>query len=742
MERVSYDVVVCGGGLAGVCAALSAARSGLKTSIIQDRPVFGGNSSSEVRVGIGGAADANPWARETGIIEELFLSERFQNFTGRMEGEVNSMWDLILYDACKKEKNLSIYLNSTVKKVKKERNKINKVIILQLLTEKVIEIEGDLFVDATGDGVIAYLANAEYRMGRESKKEFKEELAPEEKDNFVMGSTLLFSVKDIRKPINFTAPRWAKKYKDDDIKIRINPHSNLPNYWWLEIGFPPYDVISDNEIIRDELLKNLLGLWEYIKKRKDFNFRNYALDWIGMLPGKRESRRVIGDYVLNEKDLRYGKIFNDAIAYGGYYIDLHVPGGILTEEESLDPTHVNIKTREKCLVPIYSIPLRSVYSKDIENLFLAGRDISVTHVALGSTRVMATCAVIGQAVGLACYICKKYNILPKEFESKQIKILQQEIIKSDCYIPNVRNEDEFDLAKIADIETTSCSPLIFKDPAIPKKIDRPLGQIFPVSTDRINVISLYLETVGKTEVILRVRKVESVWDYKDNKDIVVNSVKLNGKFKGWVDFILNIEIKPKSLYWVILDKNPNVIVYGNNLFKPVGVVPVHKPYNAWEYFKEDNLKGFEKNWYITLNIEPIQFPYEAENIISGVTRSDYWTNIWISDPKESLPQSIILKYKKPITFNTIYLTFDTNLNLNHFSIPSLRGIRECVRHYRVYFRDENKKWIEIVTIRNNYLRRRIHKFDQVISDIIKIEIISTWGCPSAHVFEVRIYQEK
>ena len=245
VKELKFDLVVCGGGLAGVCAALAGSRLGLKTALVQDRPVLGGNSSSEMRCPLAGAANGNPWARESGIIEELILTERVQNFTTRRESQVNSFWDLVLYDKCRQEPHLSLYLNTTIRSVEKEGKRLKAVLASQLASEKEFRMQGDFFVDATGDGVVAYLAGAEYRMGRESKEEFGEELAPEKPDSKIMGSSLLFQVKDIGKPTPFTPPAWAKKYPVDSSTLKVREHNRLPGYWWIEVGYP-YDIISDN----------------------------------------------------------------------------------------------------------------------------------------------------------------------------------------------------------------------------------------------------------------------------------------------------------------------------------------------------------------------------------------------------------------------------------------------------------------------------------------------------------------
>ncbi len=739
-----FDLVVCGGGLAGVCAALAAGRLGLLTALIQDRPVLGGNSSSEIRVPLGGATDGNPWARESGIIEELTLTERYNNFTSRRESMINDVWDLVLYDKCRQEENISLFLDTSIRRVKKKRNKLVSVVASQLGSERELEIRGNLFIDATGDGTIAYYAGAAYRMGREGKDEFDEEWAPEKQDMGIMGSSILFAVRDVGVPVPFRPPSWAEKYPADSITLKTRFHHRMPGHWWLEVGFP-YHTIYENEKIRDELMRHVTGVWDHLKNQEDHGFANYALDWIGKVPGKRESRRIMGDYILTGNDIMQGRIFPDAVAHGGWYFDLHTPGGILAKDEFPEPTYKDEALMDHYAVPVYSIPLRSLYSKDIENLFLAGRDISVTHVALGSVRLMATCAAMGQAVGTCAWLCKSRNLLPKEVHAKEIKKLQQQLLKDDQYVPGVKNEDPMDLALTAKVSASSSSPLLFPEPTVSRSLEVPLGILIPVSGDKLNVVSYLMESEEDTEVTLHLRNAERTCDFGDETDVACITEKVRSRGKIWVDFNLEQKVHP-GLYLLVFDSNPKVLVYGSELAPPTGTVTIQKPFGKWHYLKPSirwhDLKVVHERWNLCLKTEPLQYPYEPENIISGVTRSDYRTNLWVSKPGLPFPQSAVLEFKMPIVFNTLYLTFDTNLSLmQNIHLPNWRAPEETVRDYRILYEIQGK-WKELGVFRDNYLRRRTHKFPEIRANKIKVEVLSTWGDPSARIFEIRVYDEK
>jgi hypothetical protein len=739
-----FDLVVCGGGLSGVCAALAASRLGLKTAIIQDRPVLGGNSSSEIRVALGGAANGNPWARESGIIEELVLTERFNNFTLRLESQINDVWDLVLYDKCRQEENLSLYLDTSIRQVRKEKNRLTSVSACQLGSEQELEIRGSLFVDATGDGTVAYLGGAEFRMGREGKDEFDEQWAPDEPDMGIMGSSILFAVRDTGAPTPFRPPPWAEVYPAGDPSLETRFHNRLPGHWWIEVG-APYHTIFDNEKIRDELMRHVMGVWDHLKNREDHGLDNYALDWIGKVPGKRESRRITGEYILTGNDVMEGRIFPDAVTHGGWYFDLHTPGGILARDEAPEPTYGEAASIDLYAVPVYSIPLRSLVSKDIENLFLAGRDISATHVAMGSIRLMSTCAAMGQAAGTCAWLCREMSILPRDVYPGNIGKLQQRLLKDDAYVPGVRNADPKDLARTSKVSATSSSPLRFPEPDTPRRLDTPLGELIPVSTGRLEMVSFLMDAEEDTEVSLHLRKTGRTCDFRDETDTACASAQVSSEGKRWVDFKLSADVEPGSLYWLALDSNPGVTVYGTGSFAPTAAVPLHKPFDRWHYLKAgikwQGLEPVRYRWDLCLKTDPVQYPYGPENILSGITRPDTWTNLWVSDPDRPLPQSAALEFESPISFSSIHLTFDTNLILfQNFHLPNWKAPEETVRDYRILYGLKGE-WKELGTFRDNFLRRQVHRFPRTDADIIKIEILSTWGNPSARIFEIRVYNE-
>ncbi|MBE6371854.1 MAG: FAD-dependent oxidoreductase [Lentisphaerae bacterium] len=425
METVTHRVQFCviGGGLAGMCAAIAAARHGVKTLIMQERPVFGGNASSEIRMWVCGS----PHQLETGLVEEFRLENLYRNTYVNF-----SVWDSILFEKVRFQENLISLLNCSCLSAEMDGSKIHSVTGWQMTTQQFHKVEADYFADCSGDSVLAPLTGAEFRLGREAQSEFGESLAQKEPDRKTMGLSCLIQARETSSPKKFIPPSWAYTYPDDThLTRRGHRLEGTQNFWWMELG-GEQDSIHDTEEIRDELLKTAFGIWDHIKNHGDHGADNWELDWVGFLPGKRESRRYVGDYILHQADVQSGGHFDDTVAYGGWPIDDHHPGGIRYD----GPPNINIVPKTP-----YGIPLRCLYSKNIENLWFAGRNISTTHTGLSSTRVMATCATLGQAVGCAvCCAVKNGNLPPRETASEHIREIQNLLMDDDCYLPDFRRE--------------------------------------------------------------------------------------------------------------------------------------------------------------------------------------------------------------------------------------------------------------------------------------------------------------
>ncbi|WP_269523634.1 FAD-dependent oxidoreductase [Coraliomargarita parva] len=422
LKRINHHVDVCvvGGGMTGLIAAVAAARRGSSVLLVHDRPVLGGNASSEIRMWICGAFGANK--KETGILEEIQLVNAQRNPDG-----LYSVWDSVLFEFAYFTPGLTTLLNCSCNDGRVEKGRLASIDAWQLSTQSWHRIEARFFIDCSGDSILAPLSGAETRCGRESREEFGEEIAPIAADLKTMGNTVLLQLEETPSPKPFSPPSWAYRFDDD---------SNLPsrigntfghNFWWLELGGLK-NTIADAEFIHDELIKTAWGTWDYMKNRgpQAEKLTNWRLRWMGALPGKRESRRYIGQHTLTQHDIEAGGNFDDIVAYGGWSMDDHHPAGLY---------YPGAATIFHPAPSPYGIPLRCLYSRNVPNLFCAGRNISATHCALSSTRVMATCSLLGQAVGTAAALCVAHSIEPNEIAGPCLDRLQEQLMEDDCWLP-------------------------------------------------------------------------------------------------------------------------------------------------------------------------------------------------------------------------------------------------------------------------------------------------------------------
>ena len=417
MRTIEYKTELCvvGGGMSGLCCAIAAARHGTKVVLVQDRPVLGGNASSEIRMWIGGAHGKDN--REGGICEEIFLENFYQNPALKYP-----LWDSVLYEKAMAEDNLTLLLNTSCLDAVMDGNRIVSIKGWQSNAETFHVITADYFADCSGDSILAPLSGANYMYGREAKADFNERIPPDIADKKTMGMSCLFQIRETDHKVTFTPPSWAYTYETDD-DLPYKDHDKTNNFWWIELG-GEWDCIHDTDRCRDELLKICYGVWDHMKNRGDHDVDNWELEWIGFLPGKRESRRYIGKYIVTQNDVEAEGRFDDIVAYAGWSMDDHFPEGFYYNKGH--PTIYHPAPQP------WGLPLRCMISENIENLVFAGRNISVTHAALSSSRVMATCAILGQALGTAVAQALRSNC---RVEDVDIAALQQTLMEDDCYIP-------------------------------------------------------------------------------------------------------------------------------------------------------------------------------------------------------------------------------------------------------------------------------------------------------------------
>ena len=437
-----FDLVVVGGGIAGVTTALSAARLGSKVALIQNRPVLGGNNSSEVRVGLSGLIFQEPYPNLGKLVDEIGSIGHWTLWEAKRDPETErskKILDVIKKNPEKKihnagplsnygddkkraivegEDNVDLFLNMHVYAIEKLDNKIISVLAKNIETGEILKFKGDLFADCTGDGNLGFLAGADFRVGRESIAETDEPSAPANADDLVMGTSVQWYTEKLDASSQFPKVPWAVEFTEETARQLTRGD------WNWETGFY-WDQIEDIEYIRDYGLRAVYGNWSFLKNEsiKKEKYQDSKLAWVAYIGGKRESRRLMGDVILKEQDLVNRVEYPDASFTTTWTIDLHYPIALkgFKEEPFLSKAvHIDIEP--------YAVPYRTLYSRNIDNLFMAGRNISVTHVALGTTRVMRTTGMMGEVVGMAASIAKKYKTTPRGVYKNhldELKVLMQ-----------------------------------------------------------------------------------------------------------------------------------------------------------------------------------------------------------------------------------------------------------------------------------------------------------------------------
>lgn len=414
-QTEKFEFVVVGGGIAGMCAAVAAARLGCKVALVNDRPVLGGNNSAEIRVHLGGHVEIGPNKGLGRMIREFGHSKK-----GNAQPAANYEDERkqAFIDA---EQNIELYPSFRAVQVKKDGDRISAVLIRHIETSQEIWLEAPLFSDCTGDGTIGFLAGAHWRMGREARDEYGESLAPETADDLTMGASVQWYTKDMGRETSFPEFSYGAGFTDDNCeKVTMGE-------WKWETGMN-YDQIYDAERIRDYGMLVVYSNWSHLKNHLKDNgkFRNRSLEWVAYLAGKRESRRLLGDYILKQDDIDKNVYHEDGSFTASWSIDLHFPDP--ENSKKFPGAEFKAATVHNWIYPC-TVPYRCLYSRNVDNLFMAGRNISVTHVALGTVRVMRTTGMMGEVVGMAAYLCDKYGCTPRQvyqFHLPELKTLMSE----------------------------------------------------------------------------------------------------------------------------------------------------------------------------------------------------------------------------------------------------------------------------------------------------------------------------
>lgn len=744
--ELSCDLAVAGGGLGGVCTAITAARAGLKVVLVQDRPVLGGNSSSEVRLWVLGATshmgNNNRWAREGGVIDEILVENLHRNPEGNAV-----LVDSLLLEFVVREPNITLLLNTAVYDLeKRDADTIQSLRAFCSQNSTEYLIAAPLFSDSTGDGIVGFMAGAAFRMGAESTEEFGEGMAPTEEYGELLGHSIYFYSRNEGKPVRYVPPSFAL---DDITKIPrfrdLKAHHSGCWLWWIEYG-GRLDTVHETETIKWELWKVVYGVWNYIKNSGKFpEAENLTLEWVGMIPGKRESRRFEGDVMLTQQDVIEQRLHPDAVSFGGWSIDLHPADGVFSEKPGCNQYHSK---------GVYGIPYRALYSRNITNLFLGGRLISASHVAFGSTRVMATCANNGQAVAMAAKLCRDHECLPRDVASGQLLVqLQQSLLKVGQYIPGIALDDRSDLARTAAITASSTLRLAeLTSNGQHRVLEDSWAMMLPLPPGKVPKVTFELSASEATTLLMEVSASTKQGNHTPDLLLGTKEVALSTGENQAVALDFDAEMPHEGYAFYTLHANPlikvalsdsrvtGVIAVTHRANKAVAKSAVQMPpansgVETFGFWTPLRRPGGEN---LAIRIEPALECFATDNLSNGIDRPVNRPNAWVADPLDATAH-VDLTWDKPQSIARLELVFDTDADHPMESVlfghPE-RDIIFCVANYRVLDGEGH----ELISITDNHQTRRVHALPApMMTDGLRIEVTRPHPHVPAALFAVRVY---
>jgi hypothetical protein len=738
--HVQSDLIVVGGGLAGVCAAIGAARQGSTVSLIQNRPVLGGNSSSEVRVWVCGATahGVQHYARETGIMGELFVENQYRNPDGNPY-----YWDLVVLEAVRAEPNVTLYLNTDVRTVEASGPADDRVITSvtgwQMGSEKEIQFTGPVFLDCTGDGLVGFLAGADHATGREPRSQYGESWAPEVPDGNTLGSTILFYSRDAGHPVKFVPPSFARDITKTSIPERrvIRTDLNGCAYWWIEWG-GERDVVDDNELIRDELQAAVYGIWDHIKNSGLYDADNLTLEWIGSVPGKREYRRFLGDHVLTQHEVLGQELFEDRVAFGGWSIDLHPPGGMYATERGSKHWHPDGS---------YHIPLRSLYSRNVRNLWMAGRNISASHVAFGSTRVMATCAVLGEAAGVAASVASRAGLTPRELATEHFDLVRKALHRADASVLGVADTDSANVALRASVTASSAlRRLSVEVSAGTRDLAADLAMVVPVDPG-LDGLELLVDAAAATTLTVELHDPLKPQNYLPLRKLAEWTVEVGAGEKRWVRVPVNWRPEQAQNAVLVLKANPSIAVHVADSALPGTIFFAHRSPEPDEQYTEQfrEWKHILPRASLCFRLGAESDAYAPSKAVGGFARPYGGPQLWVSEDLawDSMPW-LELAWPEPVEVAEVVVILDDDveedlINLHHHRTP-FDVLPTLLRDYEVQVADASGTWQTVAAVTENRRRRNNHRLPVPLS-VSRLRVVAhaTNGATRAHVVSVRVY---
>jgi hypothetical protein len=761
------DVLVIGSGVSGYCAAIQAGRCGCDTILVEKDEVLGGNSGPNLGVGITGADRYNAYATETGIIQELQEDAAWTHaYThispGTMPYNISRRFEAVVQEHLEKA-GVRVLKRHFAKNPIMDDNRIVAVMAEDLAAFRTVKINVKrVVIEASGDGHIGSLAGADFDMGSEGRDEFGERSAPPERTNLVQGTSLVAIAHRTDHEVVFIPPPITSS----DFQPRIW-HGGISGFLrhhdgWFSDRFDlrflyitetggNIDTIEDDARIYEMLLRQLWAEWDHIKNgpHKD-EAKCWDLLWVSPKAGKRESRRFLGDYILTQMDLEDGRLFPDDIAYGGHDLDDHKPLG--------DGSNIFAHS----IPPLYGIPYRCCYSRNIANLLTAGRLISATHLAHSSTRVMRTGGAIGQAVGMAAALCCEYDCNPRDIFNNRLDELQQRLLRADATIlTKPLDQRTSDLARSATVSATSEMRFNDQEPGELVPLIAHAGNILWDWHPHLDSVEFFLKNDSEVEQnlsvsVYRTRREQKWKNTDDFQSYGWNDLRVDAFYKittveailpigyeGWYDvaFPERVHLGEKDVtsdddrVIIALGKNENVRwAVAERLCEIAEMVELshHRP--QWKPLRAMG----------TMRLSPAPNLGEAENVINGFHRrfSRGPTNMWLSDPKQGLPQELVLSWPEAQEFDRVSLTFD-NLPQHRHENPWESGKRvlgSCVKEYELAVW-KNDGWRGIVTEDCNYHRFRNHSFETTVTTKLRLRILAIYGGDqAARVYQFSVYR--
>lgn len=742
--QLNSDLVVTGAGMAGTVAAIAAARLGRKVVLVQDRPVLGGNASSEIRVWITGAQahDRNRYAREGGILNEMLMEQLYRN-----PHCSPPVWNAVLLDFVLAEPNITLLLDTAVDglAMADDGRTIQSLSAYCSISQTRYTLSAPHFADCSGDSIVGMLCGAEFRLGKESRDEFGEPDAPAEPAANLLGASLYWYSRDRGKRVPFVRPDFAIDISDSP-RIRNTPFKGTIQgckLWWLEWG-GRRDTVHEAGEIKQYLTGAVYGLWDHIKNSGKYpEADNLDLEWVGPMPGKRESYRLVGPHILTEHDLFDQPDFPDSCATGGWTIDHHPSDGIHSQDAP---------SRHVALPGPYNIPLRTMFSRNIANLWMAGRNISASNVAFGSIRVMGTGAACGQAVGTAVHFCLAHNVAARELvaDERLLRNFRRQLLKDDQHIIHLRNDDPADLALQANVTASDSLPLRQAEPDIesaPRPLTEKAGKnwlMLPIASPKLEWIEFFADVAAEGELELELRTNEAGHHYFPNKLLATRLISVKPGRQQWLRLPVELDSAEPRNIWFVLKPSPQA---GVSLY-----ATRERMTGCLSSLSDDEPWPNPRTELFAFRLSQDQPVFEADNITNGYSQPYIMPRLWISGRKFTAPTGaggnpanapwVELSWPEPQQVSELLLYFSADFDMQ---IPTMlldypfRAIPTVIKEATV-FAELEEDLQPVAEIRHNHMRLVRLKLKQTLrTRRLRLRLEAANGADRAELCEVRVY---